>query len=101
MSRLALRIARKLDLFGEEVAINGTTHIKAFVQVLDTGRMHAYLDDTEAAVMVRPGLLLITSDDAALAVNDTLTRDGRTFTVRKVSTERALGEMVVKIAVLS
>ena len=44
MSRLIKRLERKIDLFGETVAINGAVQIKAFVQALDTGRMHTYLD---------------------------------------------------------
>lgn len=101
MSRLIKRLERKLELFGETVSINGAFQIKAFVQVLDTGRMHAYLDDTEAAAVVRPGLLLVAAAGASISVNDTIARDGRTYTVRKLFVERVKDGAVVKIAILS
>jgi hypothetical protein len=63
--------------------------------------MHVYLDDTESQAVVRPGLFLIAAGDADIDVNDTLTRDGRIYTVRKVAVERLGGLPAVKFAVLS
>ncbi len=50
---------------------------------------------------MRPGLLLVTRADASIAVNDTITRDGRTYTVLKTSLHRIGDTSVVKIVILS
>ena len=98
---LLSRIDRKIKKHGEEFLVNGVTPEKGFFRVLDTGKMHAYLDDTEAATVIRPALFLVTSADAAIAVDDTIARDGRNYLVRKLSIERFGGEAVVKVAVLT
>jgi len=95
------RIDRKIAKHGEDFLVNGTTPEKGFFQVLDTGRMRAFLDDTEVMTVIRPALLLVTSSDAAIAVDDTILRDGRTYSVRKIFIERFGGTAMVKVAVLA
>jgi hypothetical protein len=94
------RISRKITQHGETLMVNGVTPVKGFPQVLDTGRMRTYLDDVEVSMTTRPALLLVTSPDAAIKVDDTITRDERVYTVRKVSIERSAGQAAVKIAIL-
>jgi hypothetical protein len=89
-----------LTKHGEEIQIGGST-IRGFFQPLDSFRTHLYLDDTEAQAVVKPGLFLITHADASININDTVTRDGRIYTIRKVALERLGDTAVLKCAVLS
>ena len=94
------RIAKKLDRFGEEFICDGNTYDGIF-RVLDTGTMHAYLDDVEVMDVTKPGLLLVTDPDADIVVTDTITRDGRIYTVKKLSLHRISGTPVVMIVILA
>lgn len=96
----AKRIARKLAKFGEHFTVNGTTHQGVF-KILDSGTMNLYLDDVERMGVVHPALLLVTEPDVPIEADDTLTRDGRTYTVLKTSLHRIGDTSVVKIAILS
>lgn len=95
------RIERKIAKHGEDFLVNGTTSEKGFFQLLSSGSLRTYFDDTEAMSIIRPTLLLITTQDAAISVDDTITRDGRTYTVRKIVIQRFGGTAVVKVAALS
>lgn len=99
-NRFRQRIVQKIDRFGESVVIGGQS-MKVFLQPLDSGRLHVYLDDTEAQAVMRPGLFLIAKGDADIDVNDTLSRSGRIYTVRKVAVEYLANQPVLKFAVLS
>lgn len=96
----AERMAKKLELFGEEFTVPGGTYRGVF-RVLDSGTMRSYLDDVESMGVEKPGLLLITEGDAIVSAGDTLTRDGRTYTVLKTSNHRIAEVSVVKLAVLA
>ncbi len=85
--RIVDRINRKLATHGEQFTV-GTNTYRGVFSILGTGMMHAYLDDVELMGVSRPGLLLVTRGDASIAVNDQITRDGRTYTVLKVSNHR-------------
>ncbi|MDO8588960.1 MAG: hypothetical protein Q7T82_18190 [Armatimonadota bacterium] len=100
MTLFKKRMDEKLAAFGEDYLLNGTTALKGFFQQLDTGRMHIYLDDTEVAMLTRPGLFLVTTADAAISVGNTIARDGRTYTVLKTSAQRIANTTVAKIAIL-
>jgi hypothetical protein len=94
------RIDKQFSRFGEAFSINGTTPAKGFFQQLDTGRMHIYLDDTEVAMMIRPGLFLVVPADTVIAAGNTIARDGRTYTVLKTANQRIKDTVMVKIAIL-
>ncbi|MBI2843692.1 MAG: hypothetical protein HYX78_09860 [Armatimonadetes bacterium] len=94
------RIDRLIAKHGEDYLVNGTTAEKGFFRVLDSGRMHTLFDDTEIAAITRPALLVITSSDASIAINDTVARDGRTYTIKKIVVERFGGTAMVKVAAL-
>jgi hypothetical protein len=96
----AERIARKLASFGEQFTVSGTTHLGIF-KILDSGTMNVYLDDVERMGVVHPALLLVTAPDVPIETDDTLTRDGRTYTVLKTSLHRIGDTAVVKIIILS
>ena len=95
------RIDQKIAKYGENFLVNGTTPGKGFFQLLSSGVMRTYFDDTEAMTALRPTLILTTTHDAAIAVNDTVLRDGRTYTARKVITQRFSGTAMVKVVVFS
>jgi hypothetical protein len=94
------RIKKKLTKHGEQFTVGGNTY-RGIFQVLGSGTMSTYLDDIERMGVVRPGLLLVTQADAVIAVNDTITRDGRIYTVLKTSNQRIGDTIVVKIVVLA
>ncbi len=94
------RIAKKLDKFGEEFTCDGNTYNGVF-RVLDTGTMRIYLDDVEVMGVTKPGLLLVTDPDADIEIDDTITRDGRVYTVLKLSLHRISGTPVVMIVILA
>ncbi|MDO8684908.1 MAG: hypothetical protein Q7N50_15700 [Armatimonadota bacterium] len=98
---LKKRFDEKLAAFGEDYLLNGTTPYKGFFQQLDSGRMSIYLDDTERAMLTRPALFLATSADAVIAQGNTIARDGRTYSVLKMSIQRVAGAAVAKIVILA
>lgn len=95
------RVSKKISKYGEQFTINGTTSAKGFFQLLNTGTMHTFLDDTEAATIMRPALYLTTSADTPIAEGNTIARDGKSYTVRKVALQRFGQTVVIKIAVLA
>ena len=94
------RARAKLERYGEEFELDSFTYRGVF-RVLDSGTIRAYLDDVEAMAVVHPALLLITAGDTPIVVNDTITRDGRIYTVLKVSNHRIGDTAVVKLAILA
>lgn len=98
--RIAERIAKKFKKFGEAFTVNGNTYYGVF-RILDSGTMRTYLDDVEVMGVVKPGLLLVTKGDATISANNTITRDGRTFTVLKTSQHRIGAVSVVKLVILT
>jgi len=96
----AERIASKLAKFGEEFTVNSETYLGVF-KVLDSGTMNTYLDDVERMGVVHPALLLVTEPSVSIDVDDTLTRDGRTYTVLKTALHRIGDTSVVKVVILS
>lgn len=96
----AERIAEKIEKFGEEFTVGSNTYRGVF-KILDSGTMRNYLDDVEMMGVTHPGLLLVTDADAGVEPDDTITRDGRIYTVLKVSNNRIGGAIVVKIAILA
>jgi hypothetical protein len=96
----AERIATKLARLGEQFTLNGTTYRGVF-KALDSGTMRTYLDDVEMMGVVHPALLLITGPSVVINVNDTITRDGRVYSVLKTSLHRIGDTPVAQLAILS
>lgn len=96
----AERIAKKLAGFGEQFTVDGTTY-KGVFKMLDSGTLRTYLDDVEVMGVVHPALLLVTQAAVPIVVDDTITRDGRTYSVLKTSLHRIGDTSVVKIVILS
>lgn len=98
--RFAERLASKLDRFGEEYTANGDTHLGMF-KLLDNGTMNLYLDDIERMGITHPALLLATKPDVGIGIGDTLTRNGRTYTVLKTAVHYIAGVAIVRIVILN
>jgi hypothetical protein len=74
--------------FGESFLINGVTEAKGFFQQLDQTRMNMYFDVIEQGSILRPALIALVPADTVVSTGDTITRDGRTYTVAKMSKQR-------------
>ncbi len=96
----AKRILSKLNKYGEQFAIGSKT-CRGFFRPLDAGTMRTYLDEVEVMGVVRPGLCLVTGGDASISLNDTISRDNRTYTVVKLYLHRIKGSVVLKTAILA
>lgn len=96
----AERIASKLARFGEQFTVNGTTHRGVF-KILDSGTLNAYLDDVERMAVTHPALLLVTEPTVTINVNDSITRDGRIYTVFKTALQRVGDAALAKVVILS
>lgn len=94
------RIDEKLESFGESFTIGGNAY-KGFIQELDMGRARMYFDDTEMMALVHPALFIVTSADASISPGQTMTRDGKTYTVRKTSKQRLADTVMVQFVLLS
>ena len=93
------RISGGMKRYGEAFVLSGTTYYGVF-KLLDSGTMRTYLDDVESMGVVRPGLTLVTDYNTPLADDDSITRDGRTYTVLAVSIHRIGSVPVAKVAVM-
>jgi len=95
------RVDKVFARYGEDFLINGTTPAKGFFQQLDTARMNMYFDSIEQASIVRPALIVMVPADASVSVGNTVTRDGRTYTVEKTSKQRVKNTVVMQILLLT
>lgn len=94
-----LRFLKALG-YAEKFTVNNNTYLGYF-RLLDTSTMNTYLDSVAVMGVVKPGLELFTRGDAVINVNDTITRDERTYTVLKISQHKLMGKTIIKTVVLS
>ena len=93
------RIAQRVSKLGETFTVGANTY-KGVFKPLDSGTLHTYLNDVEIMGIVNLGLLLITTPSAVININDTITRDSRTYTVLRSVVHRIAGVAVVRLVVL-
>jgi hypothetical protein len=93
------RIANRVSKLGEDFTVGSNTYRGVF-KPLDSGTLRTYLNDVEIMGIVNPGLLLITTPGAVINVNDTITRDSRTYTVLRSMVHRIAGVAVVRFVIL-
>lgn len=93
------RIKKKLAKYGESFTVTGGTY-RGIFSMLTSSTMNTYLDDAEILGVTHPGLMLLTQGDANINVNDTLTRDGRTYTVLRTSKHLIADTSVIKLVIL-
>ncbi len=101
MSRLKQRIDKAFDKVGESFLINGATQAKGIFMLLDKNRMHVFFDDIEQDMFDRPALIVMVPEETPLAVGDTVVRDGRTYTARKMAKRRFGSEIVSQLVILT
>ncbi len=99
METLRERAKSTLESYGESFAIEGRP-TKGFFQHLDTQRMNMFFDDIEISTIIRPALIVFIPGDATAAVNETLSRDGRTYTIKKLAKLRAKDTVVMQVLLL-
>ena len=78
------RFEAKLSRYGEQCLKNGTTQFRAFVRPLDQAFWNIFFDPAEAALLTKPGLMLIVSTDLTISTSDSVTYDGVEYPVRKI-----------------
>jgi hypothetical protein len=98
---LQSRLEKAFDVYGEQFFINGTTSAKGFFQTLDQSRINTYFDSIEAAYIVKPAMMLLVPASTSLAVNNTVQRDGRTYTIKKIWKSRFKNSVIMQNAVLT
>ena len=96
---LLSRLHNAIEREGETFTLAGTQY-KGMIQLLDSGRFRAYLDDIEIAGLSKPVLLLTTAADVPLAVGGAITRDSRSYTIQRIYIHRLRDTECVKTAVL-
>lgn len=101
MNSLKKRADKIFDRVGEEFLINGTTAAKGIIMLLDKNRMHVFFDDIEQDQFDRPALIVLAPADTPVALNNTVTRDGRTYTVTRLSKRRYRNEVVTQYILLT
>lgn len=101
MSRMKKRADKVFDKVGESFLINGTAAAKGIFMLLDKNRMHVFFDDIEQDMFDRPALIALVPADTDMAVNDTVVRDARTYTVQKVAQRRYADEVVSQFVLLT
>lgn len=95
------RMDKAFSRFGEDILLNGTTPMKGFFQILDQNRMNAYFDSIEQGYINKPALIVMVAGDTLAAIGNTIVRDGRTYTVKKVSKIRIINTAVMQALLLT
>jgi hypothetical protein len=95
------RADKVFDKVGESFLINGTAAAKGIFMLLDKNPMHVFFDDIEQDMFDRPALIALVPADTDMAVNDTVARDARTYTVQKVARRRYGDEVVSQFVLLT
>lgn len=94
------RIDKKLNRYGESYTVRSITNVGIF-KAMDSGTMRTFFDDVDISGIVRPGLILITKPSSNVIAGDTITRDSRIYTARKVCLHRVGSAVVVKVVLLT
>lgn len=86
---------------GQPFLINGSVQARGMFMLLDKNRMHVFFDDIEQDTFDRPALIVLVPADTSVALNDTVSLDGRTYTVRRVAKRRFRDEVVSQFILLT
>jgi hypothetical protein len=95
------RMDKAFTRFGEDIMLNGNIPMKGFFQILDQNRMNAYFDSIEQSYINKPALIVMVPGDASAVIGNTIIRDGRTYTVKKVSKFRIVNTSVMQALLLT
>ena len=95
------RVDKAFNRYGEDFLINDTTSAKGFFQILDQNRMNAYFDVVEQSYITKPALIVMVPADTSIAVSDTVNRDGRTYTAKKIAKPRVKSTIAMQVVLLT
>jgi hypothetical protein len=98
MSALPGRFKSVIERVGDPFTVGGSSRT-ALVAVLTGDRATGLLTQSEIDASTKPIWLAYVPHDDATAVNDTVSWDGLSLTVKKVVKARAQGETVAKMLV--
>lgn len=99
---LKSRVDKQIQRHGESITISpGSIAAKAIFQLFDSTRFSTYFDSIEQGSITRPALLAMIGADITVAVGNTITRDSRTYTVKKIHKVRDADTVVVKFLALA
>lgn len=101
MSRLKVRADKIFDKVGQSFLINGVTPAKGIFMLLDKNRMHVFFDDVEQDMFDRPALIALVPASTSVAINNTVSLDGRTYTIKKLAKRRYKDEVVSQFILLT
>lgn len=101
MSARAERLRSLVQRHGEPVTVNGTRTVQAVVFVATSALLRSLFTDNDLLSFNRPMWVGVVAADETLNTGDTVSRDGMTFTVRRVITLSIGSASVVKVAVWS
>ncbi len=107
MSAMSDRVKANIERLGETLSFTklagtaGSFSVECIVQPLDSGTMRTFLDDVETMGVTHPALKGTVAGDSTVAVNDTFTREGVTYTVLKVFFHRVGSDVIGKTLVCS
>ncbi|MDH7481141.1 MAG: hypothetical protein QHH26_04075 [Armatimonadota bacterium] len=99
MEALKERAKNAFEAYGESFAIGGRPTRGVFQQ-LDMQRMNMFFDDIEISTITRPALIAFIPADASASIDETITRDGRTYTIKKLAKLRAKDTVVMQVILL-
>lgn len=101
--KLKDRVDKTFDRYGDDFLINGAIPGKGFFQRADGALMSAYFPAAGGAArrpVARAGLVVMVPAETPAAVNDRIARDGRTYTVARVSEQCVNDTRVMRIFLL-
>lgn len=95
------RMDKAFGRYGEDISLNGTVPMKGFFQILDQNRMNAYFDSIEQGYINKPALIVMVPGGSTAAIGNTIVRDGRTYTIKKVAKLRIVNTPVMQMLLLT
>ncbi|MHB1001904.1 MAG: hypothetical protein ACYC27_21905 [Armatimonadota bacterium] len=95
------RLDKTFTRYGEDIMINGTVPAKGIFQILDQNRMNAYFDSVEQSYIDKPALIAMVPADVTASIGNTIVRDGRTYTVKKISSQKLVNTAVFRMLLLT
>lgn len=101
MSARAERLRSLVQRHGEEVVVNGTRPVRMVVFLATGGMLRTLFAEDEVLTLSRPVWAGVLAADETLNAGDSLSRDGVSYTMRRVVTLKIGNAPAVKVAVWS
>ncbi|MCS6830839.1 MAG: hypothetical protein RMM08_04775 [Armatimonadota bacterium] len=101
MSVRAERLRSLVKRHGEDVVVNGTRTVRMVVFVATGGLLRSLFTDNDLLAFNRPMWAGVMAADETLQEGDQLSRDGVSYTVRRVVTLKVANAPALRVAVWS